>query len=72
MELNNKIKELLLGKVEGKQREEMEGMIERYHDKFSDGSISKAEVAAVSFKIASCMSQTECENAAKWIKDLFM
>lgn len=72
MELNEKFKELLLGKVEGKQREEMEGMIDMYHDKFVDGTISKPEVAAISFKIASCMNQTECENAARWIKDLFM
>lgn len=72
MELSEKFRELLLGKVEGKQKEEIEGMIDRYHSKFVDGTISKPEVAAISFKIASCMSPTECENAAVWIKDLFM
>ena len=50
----------------------MEGMINEFHSKLADGSVSKAEVAAISFKIASCMNSTECENAASWIKDLFM
>ncbi|MDE6742650.1 MAG: hypothetical protein K2J95_02075 [Lachnospiraceae bacterium] len=72
MELNDKLKELLLGRVEGRQKEEMEGMINEFHNKLADGSVSKAEVAAISFKIASCMNATECENAARWIKDLFM
>ncbi len=72
VQLNADLKSRLLNKATGLQREELEGLIERYHDKFMDGSITKAEVAAISFRIASCLDQKECEQASVWIKDLFM
>ncbi len=72
MQLSEELKDKLLDKVSGLQREELEGLIDKFHDKFVDGSITKAEVAAVAFRIASCMDQKECEQASVWIKDLFM
>lgn len=73
MDLNYELKEKLIGKAKTeKEKDEIKGMLSLYEKKMEDGTVSKAEVAAVTFKIASLMTKEECEQAAGLVKHLFM